>query len=276
MKKSELLAILEKLNFHPAKLLGQNFLIDANLLEFIVRAARPAPGELILEAGPGFGMLTRALLNTGAMVSSIEFDHRICAYLREELKHPNFTLIEGDAARVDVGAIVGNRDFRAVANLPYSISSIFIARLLELENPPLSMCFMLQKEMAMRMSADKTTKNYGSLSVRAQSVYEVEIIRNVPPQVFHPQPEVDSAIVEFRRHNSFPDSTVRAKAFNIVKTAFSQRRKKMIKPLSALYPREQLEAAYAKLGYNEDIRPNHLDPAQFMRLAAELNCDNET
>jgi len=261
---------LDKLNFHPGKGLGQNFLIDANLLDFIVKAAKPGKGELLLEAGPGFGVLTRGLLDKGAEVISIEFDHRICEYLRDNLDHPHFTLVEGDACRVNLDELVRERDFRAVANLPYSISSIFIARLLELPNPPLSMCFMLQKEMAMRMAADKTISNYGALSVRAQIVYDVEIIRNVPPQVFHPAPEVESAVVYFKRRPEFPDVETRRKVFRMVKLAFSQKRKQMVKPLSSAFPKEKILETFRKLGFREDLRPHQLDPLQFVTLGLEL------
>ena len=270
MKKTELLEILESLKFHPGKILGQNFLIDQNLLEYIVRASAPGEGEFILEAGPGFGALTRGLLAAGAEVTCIEFDHRISEYLRNNLKDPGFTLIEDDAARVDIEALVKGRDFRAIANLPYSISSIFVAHMLELENPPLSMCFMLQKEMGMRLAADNTTKNYGSLSVRTQMVYDVKILRTVPRQVFYPQPDVDSAIVQFIRRDTFPDQATRKGAFGMVKTAFSQKRKKMIKALIAAYSRESVETAYAALGYNEDTRPGQLTPDQFLELFLEM------
>ncbi len=274
MKKTELLETLESLNFRPGKILGQNFLIDQNLLEFIVRTAQPKAGELILEAGPGFGALTRGLLEAGALVTAIEFDHRISDYLRNNMTHPNFTLIEDDAVRVNVEEVVKGRDFRAIANLPYGISSIFIAHLLELENPPLSMCFMLQKEMGMRLAANNKTKNYGSLSVRTQLVYDVKIARTVPKQVFYPMPDVDSAIVTFTRRETFPDLEIRKRAFGMIRAAFSQKRKKMIKPLLSVYPREKVEGAYEKLGYSEDIRPSHLTPEQFLELAMEI-CGDE-
>ncbi len=274
MKKTELLETLESLSFRPGKILGQNFLIDQNLLDFIVRTAQPEAGELILEAGPGFGALTRGLLASGALVTAIEFDHRISDYLRKNMTHPNFTLIEDDAARVNVEEIVQGRNFRAIANLPYGISSIFIAHLLELENPPLTMCFMLQKEMGMRLAADNKTKNYGSLSVRTQLIYDVKLARTVPKQVFYPMPDIDSAIVTFTRKESFPELEIRKRAFGMIKAAFSQKRKKMIKPLISAYPRETVEAAYAKLGYREDIRPSHLKPEQFWELALEI-CGDE-
>ena len=118
MKKAELLKILEEYKFHPGRFLGQNFLLDQNLLAWIVRTVDPQPGELILEAGPGFGALTRGMLDAGAEVHAIEFDRRICDYLNKNMHDPNFHLVEGDACRVDLDEITGGRDFRAAANLP--------------------------------------------------------------------------------------------------------------------------------------------------------------
>ena len=149
MNKAQLTAALDSIGMRPGRGLGQNFLLDSNLLDAIVRLAAPQPGEVILEVGPGFGALTEKLLKTGAKVYSIEFDHRIADYLRKNLHHENFTLIEDDACRANLQAILPEGvPFRSIANLPYSISSIFLARLLELPQLPESMTFMLQREMA--------------------------------------------------------------------------------------------------------------------------------
>jgi len=270
MKKKELQDLLNQLGFHPGKILGQNFLVDGNMLDYIVRAADPQPNEWILEAGPGFGVLTRELLDAGANVISIEFDHRICDYLRTNLTNPHFTLVEGDACQVELEPLIGDREFRAIANLPYSISSIFVARLTELARPPRSMCFMLQKEMAQRLAADPQTPNYGALSVNVQLVYDVKLLRMVPPQVFYPQPDVESAVVEFRRRDQFPEPDQRRRIVKLSRLAFSQKRKKMVNPLSGSYPKEKILAAFAKLGIRDDCRPGQLTPAQFVALTDEL------
>lgn len=271
MKKAKLLATLEKYNFRPGKILGQNFLIDENLLDFIVRSAKPEPGEIILEAGPGFGALTRKLLEYGADVYAIEFDRRICDYLRNHLQAENFHLTEGDACRVKINEILPEGiDFRAIANLPYAISSIYIARLLELERPPVQMVFMLQKEMALRLAADPETKNYGALSVRVQAMYDVSILRQVPPQVFYPPPEVDSAIVDFKLKPQRPPLKLCRELSKVVKTAFSQRRKKIVKPLGQNFGRENVEAALEKLELRPDIRPGKIDVPTFIELTKLL------
>jgi 16S rRNA (adenine1518-N6/adenine1519-N6)-dimethyltransferase len=270
MNKAELLEILEEYNFHPGRFLGQNFLLDANLLDWIVRTIDPQPGELILEAGPGFGALTHGMLDAGAEVHAIEFDRRICEYLNKNMRQENFHLFEGDACRVDLDEITGGRDFRAAANLPYSISSVFIARLVNLAKPPREMIFMLQKEMGMRVSADINTRNYGSLSVRAQAVYDIKLLRKIPPQVFFPPPKVDSAIVRFIRKEEVPSVERRRRLDRVVKDAFSQRRKKMFKVLSKGRDAQQLENAFNTLGISFDARPGSLTTEKFLELADAL------
>ena len=152
MNKQQLLAALESIGMRPGRGLGQNFLLDGNLLDAIVRLGKPQKGEIILEVGPGFGALTRRLLKTGAQVYAVEFDHRIAGYLRKNLPQENFHLTEADACRVNYQELLPpGEPFRAIANLPYSISTIFIARMLDLPDPPREMFFMLQREMGERL-----------------------------------------------------------------------------------------------------------------------------
>ncbi|MDD5698963.1 MAG: 16S rRNA (adenine(1518)-N(6)/adenine(1519)-N(6))-dimethyltransferase RsmA [Victivallaceae bacterium] len=273
MNKKELLATLETFGMRPGKRLGQNFLLDGNLLDFIVRSAAPAAAEIILEAGPGFGVLTRPLLAAGAEVYAIEFDRRLCAYLRDQIKSPNFHLTEGDACRIDLTSILpAGKKFRAIANLPYSVSSIFIVRLLELPAPPLQMLFLLQREMAERLAAAPDTKDYGSLSVRAQQLYAVRPVRRVPPEVFHPRPQVDSALVELtlRQDAGLPDFDRRRQLSEVVKTAFAQRRKQLFRLLAAVYGQEPVRQAWEQLRLSPEIRPAELTVGQYGNLTELL------
>lgn len=273
MNKKELLVLLEEFNhFHPGKVLGQNFLIDNNLLDFIIRTADPQPGEVILEVGPGFGALTRKLLDVGAEVYSIEFDYRICDFLRKHALPGDFHLIEGDACQVNfTDFLPPGKPFRSVANLPYSISSIFLARLLEMEMPPLNMLFMLQKEMGMRLASGPGTGNYGSLSVRTQLLYDVKLLRTVPPQVFFPQPEVESAIVQFKLKPAIPDMESRLQVNELAKVMFAQKRKQIFKPLLAAYDREAVENALIELNIAREARPGDFSAGTYLKLAKLLN-----
>jgi 16S rRNA (adenine1518-N6/adenine1519-N6)-dimethyltransferase len=271
MNKKELVSALADLGMRPGRGLGQNFLTDGNLLDAIARINAPAPGENILEVGPGFGALTRRLLAAGAKVTAIEFDRRLAEYLRRHLACENLRLVEADACKVDYAELFPDGNFRAIANLPYSISSVFIARMLELENPPERMFFMLQREMGERLAALPGTKAYGALSVRVQFDYAVRIERIVPPEVFYPPPEVESALVEFRRSRDFMlTKPQREKLRGIVNSAFAQRRKQLGKVLGGVYGKEEAAAALAAAGIAPETRPDKLACSDYLRLAEGL------
>lgn len=271
MNKNELLAKLEAVGMRPGRGLGQNFLLDANLLDYIVRQASPAAGETVLEVGPGFGALTERLLATGAEVYAVEFDHRVCAFLREKHGESNFHLTEGDGCRVDYEKLLPEGDFRAIANLPYAVSSILIARFLDMPRPPRQMIFMLQKEMAERLAAQPGKGSYGALSVRVQQLYEVRILRMVPPEVFYPAPAVDSALAEFTlRSGPLPGPAEREKLAKIVKLVFANRRKQMGKVLKQRYLEDRIRSAFAAVGIPWEIRPERLTVTQFEALLRAL------
>ncbi|MEA4862772.1 MAG: 16S rRNA (adenine(1518)-N(6)/adenine(1519)-N(6))-dimethyltransferase RsmA [Victivallaceae bacterium] len=270
MNKQQLTEALAACGMRPGRGLGQNFLLDNNLLDCIVRSAKVAAGMNILEVGPGFGALTRKMLEAGAHVYSIEFDRRLCEYLRRELgNEPNFHLIEGDACKVDFDSVVP-RPFRAVANLPYSISSVFIARLLELKEPPEGCFFMLQKEMAQRLSAVPGCGNYGALSVRAGMLYRLKLVRLVPPEVFFPPPEVESALLEAELLADMPPEKVRQRVDRLARMAFNQRRKKLTNTLGTEFGAERIREVLATIGVNTDARPEALSVKEFIALADAL------
>jgi len=272
MNKKELLKTLESMGMRPGRGLGQNFLLDGNLLDWIVRRGAPEPGKPVLEVGPGFGALTSRLLAAGAAVTAVEYDHRIADYLRKTYgENPSLKLVEKDACKVDYAALFPEgTPYRAIANLPYSISSVFIARMLELPNPPRSMVFMLQREMAERLAAECGTKAYGALSVRVQVRYDVKVAKIVPPSVFYPEPEVESAVAEFLLKEE-PASPLALKWVpGVVRTAFAQRRKQMGKVLGASYGKETVLAAMAEAGLAPEIRPDRVTVAEFLRLAEIL------
>ena len=271
MNKEKLLKTLESMDMRPGRGLGQNFLQDNNLLDYIVRSAGISENDKILETGPGFGVLTELMLAKGADVTAIEYDHRLADYLRKNFDGKNFHLIEADACKVDLEELTANfGDYYAVANLPYAISSVFIARLLELPNPPKKMVFMLQKEMGHRLAAVPGIKNYGSLSVRTQLLYDVKILRIVPPEVFYPPPKVDSAIVAFELKKELPSPKLIKHLSKLVKHAFEQRRKQMGKVLGKIYGREKIENAFNQLEMPLEIRPDKLTVEDFVKLTETI------
>ncbi len=271
MNKKELLANLESIGMRPGRGLGQNFLLDDNMLAAIVRDAKIEKGETVLEVGPGFGALSRKLLEAQAELYAVEFDHRLAEFLRKNITDPHFHLTEDDACRVDYAKLLPeNIPYRAIANLPYSISSIFIVRMLETPNQPKEMYFMLQKEMADRLCAKPGSKDYGALSVRCQLCYKAQLLRTVPPDVFFPPPKVESAIAGFVLREDRPGREEFRKISGVVKTVFLQRRKQLGKVLSGNFPKEKVMAALEQCGIAPEQRPDKLELDDFRRLTAAL------
>ncbi len=272
MTKTELLHLLTRLDLQPSRRLGQNFLIDQNLLEAMVRLAAPKPGESILEVGPGTGVLTRHLLAAGSNVTAVEFDHRLAAYLRDEFQEAgNFRLVEADACRLNYDDLMGPDPYRCIANLPYAASSVLLANFLALCNPPVEMFVLLQREMAERLAAPPATKDYGALSVRIQMIYQVAIARRVPPSVFFPPPAVESAYVHLRLRDTLPTLEFRKSAATIVRAAFSQRRKKLINLLKPHADAGRLERCFSDLGLPDDVRAEAVSVPIFQQLVEALH-----
>ena len=268
MNRTELIEVLAKYGIHPSKAKGQNFLVDQNMLDAMVRSMNLQEGEQVLEVGPGTGVLTKMMLDAGCKLTSVETDKKLFKYLTENIDHPNFTLVYGDACKVDYDEIIDySKPFRCIANLPYAISSIFIARMTELPSPPTEMYFLLQKEMAERFSAKPHTKKYGSLTVRAGVLYESKIIRKVPPQVFHPPPKIDSSFIYMKLREEFPEKKTLVILNTVVRAAFSQRRKKAFKLISGSFKNIDLAEGFKVAGISIDDRAEHIEISQYIKLA---------
>lgn len=271
MNKKQLTALMESLGIAPSKKLGQNFLVDSNFTESIVRSAGIQPDDRILEVGPGFGALTELLLKTGAQVSAIEFDRKLAAWLRERFKNTGLRLIEGDACKTDIPSIYGeDTPFRLISNLPYSAGTVIVANMLTLKTPPSEMLVMLQKEVGMRLAASAGDEEYGALSIRVQTMYKVETVRMAPPDLFFPKPDVDSVILRLSLRPDRPEAGLFKTLSTLVKVSFAHRRKKMFKQAAAVFGAEPLEKAMNDLGISTDIRAEKIDPALFLRLAEHL------
>lgn len=232
---SEVKAWCIERGFHPNKTLGQNFLIDRNILDVLANAVDIEPGDRVLEVGPGLGVMTEALLQRGAHVTAIEKDPALAQWLRDSLlkEYPEtFELLEGDALACDWETLL-DRDFKAFAsNLPYSVGTRILMDLICQPKAPQRLVTLVQLEVADRFAAAPSTPERGTAGVWLQLDYDVRVVRNVKPSCFWPPPEVTSAIVAMDRHER-STLTINEKALlrKLVKQLFTQRRKQLGKVL---------------------------------------------
>lgn len=259
--------ILKKFKLRAVKGLGQNFLIDAEIVRQIVAAAEVKADDEILEIGPGIGTLTQGLLEAGAHVTAIELDKKLPAVLRETLAgYENFRLVEGDVLKINLAELMP-RPFKVVANLPYYITTQILLTLLEKNLPVIKIVTMVQREVAERMTAAPGSKIYGALSVAVQFRSEARVAFEVPPKSFLPPPEVTSAVVvcDVRK----PPFEVNEEFFvKVVRAAFSQRRKTLLNSLAgAGFSREKILSALERSEIDGTRRAETLSLEEFARLS---------
>ncbi len=258
------------MNVNAKRSLGQHFLVDPNILGVIGRLAELESDDIILEIGPGHGVLTMFLADRVALVHAVELDRQLEPVLAETIGvRDNVQIVIGDALRLDLAALRPT-PMKLVANLPYNIATPLIAESLT-GLPALDLwCVMLQREVADRFFASPGTKAYGSVSVLIQLAAERTGFHAVARTVFRPQPNVDSALLAFRRR-ALPAGFPGIK--RVVEGAFSHRRKTLANALqlSGVAERERAAAALASIGRSADSRAEALEPAEFVDLAAALS-----
>jgi 16S rRNA (adenine1518-N6/adenine1519-N6)-dimethyltransferase len=257
----------------PRKSLSQNFLTDAAALDEIVAAAELAPGDRVVEVGPGLGVLTRRLLAAGASVLAVELDARLAGWLRRELGDvPGFTLVEADALEIDPAACFAGQPFKLVANIPYHITSPLLHAFLEGERPPELAVLLVQLEVAERVAAAPGRMSY--LSVFVQNVAAAEVVARVPAGAFEPAPKVDSAVLRLARRPDppIPPGPAREPLYRIVQAAFRQRRKQIHNGLGRELPLPpgSLEAGLGACGIDPQRRPQTLSVDEWACLATHL------
>ena len=250
------------------KELGQHFLVDENLLGVIGRFAELGEQDVVLEVGPGLGVLTAYLADRAAYVHAVELDRSLAGSLEERLAgRENVELHVGDALRFDLGSL-DPAPSKLVSNLPYNIATPLVVESLDL--PSLELwCVMVQREIADRFFADPSTKAYGSVSVLVQLVVERTGFHRVSRTVFRPRPNVDSALVAFRRRAEAPlDPALK----RLVGAAFAHRRKRLANSLelAGLAPRDRAAAALEAIGRDARARAEELSPPEFVSLAEAL------
>jgi 16S rRNA (adenine1518-N6/adenine1519-N6)-dimethyltransferase len=247
------------------KRFGQNFLIDEEIIQRIIDAIHPRPGELIIEIGPGQAALSGPLLEAGVNLHLIEIDRDLAAVLQRQLGgSSSMRLHQGDALRTDFSRITDGQPFRLVGNLPYNISTPVLFHVLKWHGLIEDMHFMLQKEVVERMAASPGGKAWGRLSIMCQYHCEVTPLFTVAPVSFSPVPRVHSAVVRLVPHKRPPVEVSSFPNFSkLVGQAFSMRRKTLRNSLRSLLDADRIQSA----GIDPGLRPEALSLQQFATLA---------
>lgn len=262
----------------PKKSLGQNFLKSKQAIVDMIRAANISPGDRVLEIGPGKGVLTEALLEAGALVDAVEADADLLPLLTEKFNEyitaKKLTLTWGDILEINPALLFHKKAYKVVANIPYYITGAILRSFLECLYQPTSMTLLVQKEVAERIVARDGKESILSISVKVYG--EPKLISKVSKRYFTPEPKVDSAIISITNINKdnlkgiLPENF-----FEIMKTAFGQKRKTAIKNLSSVFARETLEQIFKEIGIEETARAEDLSLEKYLYLARKLFPQNK-
>lgn len=271
--------VVQKHNFKFSKSLGQNFLIDTNVIDRILEGARVQEGDYVIEVGPGIGTLTKEMGRTAEKVVAIEIDKTLIPILEETLADfPNIEVINQDILKVDVQELVKAKlnggPVKLIANLPYYITTPIVMKFLEEDIPVTDIVVMVQKEVADRMNAQPNSKDYGALSVAVQYYCDTEIVAKAPRHMFMPQPNVDSTVIglhvrEERKYNVDNEDIF----FKTVKASFGQRRKTLLNSLGGLgfLSKDQIKVALQEANIDEKRRGETLSIEEFASLSNAVN-----
>lgn len=278
------IAVLNRYGFSFQKKFGQNFLIDENVVEKIVRDAGVTKDDFVLEIGPGIGTMTQILCENAREVVAVEIDDKLIPILTEDTLswYDNVTVIHEDILKLDIVKLAnernGGKPIKVVANLPYYITTPIIMWLFESHVPLDSITIMVQKEVADRMQVGPGTKDYGALSLAVQYYAKPQILLNVPASCFMPRPNVDSAVIQLTRYEKPPVEVADEHLmFRLIRASFNQRRKTMTNSVGnspeLSVSKEQMAAALEKCGLSATVRGEALTLAQFAELANVLSED---
>ena len=269
LNPTEIRELAAKLGLKPTKKLGQNFVIDQNMVEKIVRTSNVSKDSIVLEVGPGLGSLTLALMATGAKVIAVEIDERLAEILPNTAKAKGFgesqlIVINKDALEISKSD-VNNPDV-LVANLPYNVSVPVIIHILETFPSIKNYLVMVQSEVADRLAASPGSRTYGSPSVKLQWYAEVSKAGSISRNVFWPVPNVDSDLVQLHRRNNV-DVSIRKELFAVVDAAFSQRRKMLRSALSSMCGgSEKASEILESVQIDPRLRGEALNVSDYVRL----------
>ena len=269
--------VIQKYQFAFQKRFGQNFLIDAHVLEKIVSAAGITKDDCVLEIGPGIGTMTQYLAESAGQVIAVEIDTNLLPILADTLKdYSNVKVINQDILKVDINELVkeynNGRPIKVFANLPYYITTPIIMGLFESNVPIDNITVMVQKEVADRMQVGPGSKDYGALSLAVQYYASPYIVANVPPNCFIPRPNVGSAVIRLTRYQEPPVQVKDPKLmFKLIRASFNQRRKTLQNGLNnspeISFSKEEITKAIESLGVSPSVRGEALSLEQFAQFA---------
>jgi 16S rRNA (adenine1518-N6/adenine1519-N6)-dimethyltransferase len=290
---SFLLRRFEEAGIRPHTRLGQNFLIDLNLQQLLLRTARLGPDDVVLEVGTGTGSLTALMAPLAAAVVTAEIDPQLFQLAGEELFHLenvtrlqldalkgknrlNPAVLEAVADRLCAGAPSGSgRRFKLVSNLPFSVATPVVANLLAIDAPPETMTVTIQRELAERITARPGTKEYGALSIWVQSQCRLEIVRILPPEVFWPRPKVSSAILQVVLDRQLRGRIAERGFFHdFIRAMFLHRRKflrsELLSAFKGRLDKPQVDRILAQAGLGGSVRAEQLDPGTMLALCQSV------
>ncbi|MCC0661728.1 16S rRNA (adenine(1518)-N(6)/adenine(1519)-N(6))-dimethyltransferase RsmA [Clostridioides sp. ZZV14-6154] len=271
--------VVQKHNFKFSKSLGQNFLIDSNIIDKILDGARVADGDNIIEVGPGIGTLTREMGKVAEKVVAIEIDKNLIPILKDTLSDlENIEVINQDILKVDIQELIKDKlnggPVKLVANLPYYITTPIVMKFLEEDIPVTDIVVMVQKEVADRMNAVPSTKDYGALSIAVQYYCETEIVAKAPRHMFIPQPNVDSTVIGLHvRAEKKYDVHNEEIFFKTIKASFGQRRKTLLNSLGGLgfLNKDEIREILKEANIDEKRRGETLSIEEFAVLSNIVN-----
>ena len=274
------IAVLNRYGFDFKKKFGQNFLIDENVVEKIVREAGVTKDDFVVEVGPGIGTMTQILCENAREVVAVEIDKKLIPILTEDTLsyYDNVTVINEDILKLDIKKLADEknegRPIKVVANLPYYITTPIVMKFLEEDIPVTDIVVMIQKEVADRMNAVPSTKDYGALSVAVQYYCDTEIVAKAPRHMFIPQPNVDSTVIglHVREERKYPVDNEEI-FFKTVKAAFGQRRKTLLNALGGLgfLSKDDIKEVLKMANIDEKRRGETLSIEEFATLANAVN-----
>lgn len=276
IRLSEVRNALKTLDFHPSRQLGQNFLIDRNILDIMLGQLELEADDAVLEIGPGLGAATEVLLHAGHRVTAVEKDWKLAGRLDKVLgDNCLFELIRADFLDVDCASLLSMREIKKVfSNLPYSVGTRILINLVFLEQPPERIVVTLQSEVAKRVAAEPSTGPRSVLSAWVQSVYDVAVVKKISSSCFWPRPEVESSVIRLDLNPmEFTGKDEKKFFVALTKRAFMHKRKQIGKILRAIHGEPDItgaETMLAECGISSRLRPGNLTNGQWLCLTRKL------